>query len=100
LRQLFPVGVEVLRDGTDAQIPAEQLALGDIALHEQGDNVTAACRMPAELNTSQPRSRQHGVRLGRLWTRAEDTDQRLTVDGFFPEQGLRQMVQRFSGIGQ
>jgi hypothetical protein len=51
------------------------------------------------------RSRWRGVRtnlisLGKAGTRAKYADQRIAVDGFLLQQGLRQMVQRCLCIGQ
>jgi sodium/potassium-transporting ATPase subunit alpha len=45
LQKLLPQQVEVMRDGSVARIPAEQLVPGDLILLEHGDNVPADCRL-------------------------------------------------------
>jgi calcium-translocating P-type ATPase len=45
LRALLPQGVDVMREGSVAQLLAKQLVPGDIVLLEAGDHVPADCRL-------------------------------------------------------
>jgi calcium-translocating P-type ATPase len=45
LRRLLPRQVDIVRDGKLVQLPAEQLVPGDVVLLEQGDHVSADCRL-------------------------------------------------------
>ncbi len=45
LRNLLPQQVNVSRDGSIAQLPAEDIVVGDIILLEAGNNVPADCRL-------------------------------------------------------
>jgi calcium-translocating P-type ATPase len=45
LRQLLPQEATVVREGKAAQLPIEQLVPGDIVLLEQGDHISADCRL-------------------------------------------------------
>jgi sodium/potassium-transporting ATPase subunit alpha len=45
LRQLLPNQAAIMREGKVAQLPIEQLVPGDIVLLEQGDHISADCRL-------------------------------------------------------
>src|ERR1017187_7465424 len=45
LQKLLPQKNQVLRNSDVAQLPAEDLVVGDVVLLEQGDNVPADCRL-------------------------------------------------------
>src|ERR1039457_3789970 len=45
LQKLLPQRNQVLRNNDVAQLPAEDLVVGDVVLLEQGDNVPADCRL-------------------------------------------------------
>jgi calcium-translocating P-type ATPase len=45
LRQLLPQQAAILREGKVVQLPSEQLVPGDIVLLEQGDHISADCRL-------------------------------------------------------
>jgi calcium-translocating P-type ATPase len=45
LRQLLPQQAAIVREGKVVQLPSEQLVPGDIVLLEQGDHVSADCRL-------------------------------------------------------
>jgi calcium-translocating P-type ATPase len=45
LRRLLPQHVDIVRDGKVVQLPAEELVPGDVVLLEQGDHVSADCRL-------------------------------------------------------
>jgi P-type Ca2+ transporter type 2C len=54
LRQLLPAHARVMRDGGPTELPAEALVPGDVVLLEEGDAISADCRIvaAAELATS------------------------------------------------
>ena len=45
LRQLLPQQAAIVREGAVVQLPSEQLVPGDIVLLEQGDHISADCRL-------------------------------------------------------
>jgi calcium-translocating P-type ATPase len=45
LRRLLPQHAAIMREGTVVHLPAEQLVPGDVVLFEQGDHVSADCRL-------------------------------------------------------
>src|SRR5512133_228243 len=45
LKRLLPARTRVLRDGTPAEIAAEELVPGDVVLFAEGDAVSADCRV-------------------------------------------------------
>ena len=45
LRQLLPQQAAIMREGKVVQLPIEQLVPGDIVLLEQGDHISADCRL-------------------------------------------------------
>lgn len=47
LKQMLPSNARVVRDGAEAQIPAEDLVPGDIMLIEEGDKISADARIIA-----------------------------------------------------
>jgi len=55
LRRLLPVHARVMRDGREAQVPAEELVPGDVILLDEGDRISADARVVehAELRVDQ-----------------------------------------------
>lgn len=45
LQRLLPQQAKVVRDGSAALVPVEQLVVGDVVILEQGDNIPADCRL-------------------------------------------------------